>query len=527
MFSTLQPFAIKNTSETMPFSEYQTFLEEYSSKSAYDDLVWYIDKRYHDRNFPKGILTFHFSKLSAQHQHILKQYVLKRLLHRMSAKTLSTHCSALKEFFVFINIEMPSTELEQIPQTVVVKFWDAIQAQHIKPNTKATKISTIRNFLEVMEYNTILQYFHQFDIVFNKNKRHPEKLISKEILKQLDTLYYDNLVVPLEHRTAYWLLRLLPNRVEEVLSMRIECLKKISDSEYLLVIPTFKQSGQYVQPDQKGIIIRNENVGTHLISFIKEQQIVAQNLQDQITSQSERGFLFTHVKRGEMSMKKPFQEWQSNSAYLMKSPAVNKILRRACEHIEAKTATGKPFYATSHSFRHNAITDRLSTGTFRPIDIMWLTKHKNIRMITDAYYHPSHEHIKIAEEQVNAQITQQDINECKARIIQSKYEKKYQQLLDNPFAYQVPGGICSDNSNCKSYMWECLQCPSFVPDANKLSYFQEQVTFWANKLTLADLNSNSLLKENASYNLSLNVRIVEAIHQLNMNGENHAKKGAQ
>lgn len=61
---------------------------------------------------------------------------------------------------------------------------------------------------------------------FKQSRYKKENLISSEDLKIWDTLLKDEqLNIPLEFRTLYWLIRSFPNRITEVLSMKRDCLK--------------------------------------------------------------------------------------------------------------------------------------------------------------------------------------------------------------------------------------------------------------------------------------------------------------
>ena len=97
-----------------------------------------------------------------------------------------------------------------------------------------------------------------------------DKYIPDEVVKKLD-LRMKQEDIPLAYKTVYWILRLIPNRITEVLSMKVDCLKQIDDNTYILSIPTFKQAGQYHKGSVKLIEIKYESMGKFLIDLIKEQ----------------------------------------------------------------------------------------------------------------------------------------------------------------------------------------------------------------------------------------------------------------
>lgn len=91
-------------------------------------------------------------------------------------------------------------------------------------------------------------------------------------------------------------------------------------------------------------------------------------------------------------------------------------------------------------------------------------------------------------------------------------------LLAKPRAHKIGRlGICSDITGCKNDMFECFSCSFFVPNADELDYFIEQVEQWEKKVNLTA--NNPLLKENAEYNLKLSKMIVKKIEDTIKEGE--------
>jgi len=80
-------------------------------------------------------------------------------------------------------------------------------------------------------------------------------------------------------------------------------------------------------------------------------------------------------------------------------------------------------------------------------------------------------------------------------------EQLEKRLLRNFRAHKVRGGICSDITGCKSDMWNCLECESFVPDAGQIGYYEEQSLLWREKS--ARFSTFPLIKGNAEKNAEL------------------------
>lgn len=70
----------------------------------------------------------------------------------------------------------------------------------------------------------------------------------------------------------------------------------------------------------------------------------------------------------------------------------------------------------------------------------------------------------------------------KGKIINADNPIVVRRLLSKPRAHQIGRlGICSDITGCKNDMFECFTCSFFVPNADELNYFKEQVTQWERK----------------------------------------------
>ena len=83
-------------------------------------------------------------------------------------------------------------------------------------------------------------------------------------------------------------------------------------------------------------------------------------------------------------------------------------------------------------------------------------------------------------------------------------------LLGNLRAHRVRGGICCDVTNCKSDMWNCLDCASFVPDAEQFVFYEEQLAAWKSKA--ARFAAFPLIRQTAQKNAELFRIIIEKIN---------------
>ena len=131
---------------------------------------------------------------------------------------------------------------------------------------------------------------------FRGGKGKQKELLPVEVLRKWDRAMKDqNLNIPLEFRTVYWLIRSFPNRITEVLSMKRDCIRSFY-SEYVIQIPTFKQSGGYGREEIKPIPVIYSGQGKYVIDLIKKLQLqneeLLSNSNFSVTKNFKTDFLF-------------------------------------------------------------------------------------------------------------------------------------------------------------------------------------------------------------------------------------------
>ena len=284
--------------------------------------------------------------------------------------------------------------------------------------------------------------------------------------------------VPLPIRTVYWLLRLIPSRISEILGMDIDCLKPF-DGHYCLTIPTWKQNGGYKEPLLRIIHIHDEGIGGYLLTLIREQQKAAHSYQEFLPS-DKKGTLFTRrqsmrYRNGKICYKGVY----GPLTYVQVRDSFQKI----CREFDIRDENGEIYTVTTHQFRHNGITDRLRAG-FTLAQIAEMTAHHGSAMIYASYAHldlfpetlsEPREYFCETPEKKSPYIL------FGGRILNMDVITEAR-LLANLRAHRVPGGICADITHCRSDMWNCLECVHFIPEKEQLPYFEEQAKAWRDKV---------------------------------------------
>ncbi len=94
-----------------------------------------------------------------------------------------------------------------------------------------------------------------------RQRRFDEKYIPESVALQLDAVFKRN-EIDLHLRCAYWLLRLIPSRVGEIVGMSIDCLKRFN-GKYVLFIPTWKQNGGWREPIMRSIHLEETGIAAY------------------------------------------------------------------------------------------------------------------------------------------------------------------------------------------------------------------------------------------------------------------------
>ena len=150
------------------------------------------------------------------------------------------------------------------------------------------------------------------------------------------------------------------------------------------------------------------------------------------------------------------------------------------------------------------------------LQIMLMTDHQNNEMITKTYTHRKNKSLLETQRLVNNEELPSDDEDkpviFKGRILNMD-EKTEERLLKNQRAHRLKGlGICSDFTKCQNDILACLDdCDNFIPDADYLDYFKEQIEVCNEKIQR--FKNNKQLKENIEYNKSLYVKVVNKIEK--------------
>ncbi len=461
-------FEIVKSSKNVSINQLNKVLTNYSTYSNYKDNKWILDKREINQNKTLSHKTIYFSSLSNEGLIFeSKEWASKLIIRKYAVRTISLYIHHLSKLTKYIDVNSiyTFTKVTQIEISQLHHFLFLECQNEVKTNVETWV--RVKQFFKEMDMFKQYYMMEKFIIPKYKNvKKNNEKYIPDYVTNQLDILFKKNDNIPLAHKTIYWILRLLPNRITEVVSMTNDCLKPITSDSYILTISTPKQSGPYESDMIKMIEIKYVGIGAYLIDLIKAQIKFKKTLDSTNITEP---FLF-YMYRYFLFKNKVFKQ-PTKKLDLIYSENFSYFLNRFCTVFEIKDEKGDLFNPTSHQFRHNAISDRMNSGIFRAIDIKPLTGHHTTAMIEQTYTHTSIKDIKKDFPIV-----------FRGRIINTEDEKRMHRLLEKPFARRIHNlGICSDSRACSNSKSQCLRCDFLLPKFENLDYYMHDQSEWIKK----------------------------------------------
>lgn len=468
--STAPKFEITTNSERFPKKDMEQILSSYSEISKFDENTWIIDKLSLDENRTTKQRSIYFGTF--KNEGLLfeaKEWAIKLLLQRRAIKSINGQIGFIRNCD---SVCENTASFGSLTEKEILNIYS-----HIFNNKNMGIKRQIENWTNLKALMKSLEFHQQFSMMekyitpaFPSKKKVEEKYIPEEAARQLDVIFKKQENIPLAYRLIYWTLRLIPNRIMEVLSMTTNCLKQINQDTYVISIPTFKQSGPFTNGSMKLIEIKNEGIGAYYINLVQEQiKIVTE------TYMPDTDFLFYsynyYFRKKNFSEEKEFRKSSQDTIKNISVDSVNRTLKLLCDYHSIHDEEGNSITVTSHQFRHNGISDRMNSGIFRAIDITGLTKHHNTKMIEETYTHTSKTDLKKDSPIV-----------FRGRIINTDNERKLNQLLVKPYAKRIYNlGICSDVRSCSKDKSQCLRCDFMIPNIDDLDYYKSEIDSWKRK----------------------------------------------
>lgn len=489
-------------------AEYIGFAERLGTNVHFASDKWICDTLRRSPSEKTGVYTLYFDRILAPHKDTVKYFAIISLVQNKSIATVKTYICDLIRFFDFWTNHKRNGALYTCDEFTAADFYQYLESRELAEATNIGIWSSVSTFFKTMNGWDKQQLKNPFSISpYCRQRKYYEKYIPEDVVNQLDHIFKKD-EIDLYLRCAYWILRLIPSRISEVVGMPIECLKRF-DGKYVLFIPTWKQNGGWRRPATRSIHLEEKGIAAYLIKLVKEQQEAARQLQKYMPD-NKQGALFTYRQRYIFRKEEPYY---TRLCFVATRDTVRNRFQDICVRYGVRDQDGNLYKVTTHQFRHNGITDRLAAG-FTAAQIADMTGHHGDAMIYNAYAHLDLKPETIIEKQefVSQESGVQDGRYIffGGRILNMS-EQLEKRLLKNLRAHRVRGGICSDITGCKSDMWNCLECKSFVPDAEQRNYYVEQIASWRAKQER--FHEFSLIRENAERNVKLFEHVLKKIDE--------------
>lgn len=488
--------------------EYISFVERLGSGVNFASDKWICDTLCRAPSEKRNMYTLYFDRIPEPHKDTVKYFAALSLIRSKSIATVRSYICDLVRFFDFWVIRGENNALRLCDESVAAEFYQYLEERRLAEATNIGIWSSVSTFFKTMNGWDGEDLKNPFSISpYCRQRKYDAKYIPESVAQQLDAVFKRD-EVELHLRCAYWLLRLIPSRIGEIVGMSIDCLKRF-DSNYILFIPTWKQNGGWRKPVTRSIHLEEKGIAAYLIALIKEQQDVARQLQEYLP-ENKKGALFTYRQRFVYGGKAPYY---SKLCFVATGPNIRTKFQDICIKYGVHDEQGRPYKVTTHQFRHNGITDRLAAG-FTTAQIAEMTGHHGDAMIYNAYTHLDLLPETIIEKQEfvsNESGSRDDRYVLFGGRILNMEEHLERRLLKNLRAHKVRGGICSDITGCKSDMWNCLECSFFVPDAAQKEYYLDQIALWKEKQE--SFAAFPLIRENAGRNVKLFESVLRRIEK--------------
>ena len=478
---------------------YISYLETLGENIIFDDDKWVCDKKKKRLSETNLNVTIYFSKVRREYKEMIKLFAIIRIMSNASIAVVKNDIFRISEYLDFVNGNL------DVSYESAMRYKQYLDMTGLSETTLHSKWGSVNKFYEIMNGYENKKYQMCFaNNPYDSHKKHDYKYIPDTVAQQLDRVfYYEDVDETI--RCVYWILRLVPSRISEVLNIKIDCLKPF-DGHYCLFIPTWKQNGGRREPIMRCIHIENEGMGGYLISLIHKQQNMSKELQ-KFMPENKKDALFTyrtvnHMPDGTKNM--------TNQYRVVSWPVISRKFEKICEKYSIRNELGEIYKVTTHQFRHNGITDRLEKG-FTVEQVTDITGHHGSTMLLDAYSHLNlkPETILKVQNSVISEI-EKDYTAFNGQVMNCSQEQE-DIIMKNVRAHKVRGGICRDITGCKSDMMNCLECQYFKPDPEQLEYYKEQLELWEQKTD--KFKAMPMIRANAERNIKLLKRVVDILQK--------------
>ena len=200
---------------------YRDFLDSLSDNISFESDKWICEKRLKNQSQLLSKVTIYFSMVPEQHREMMKYFALIRLVE---GKGVGTVCGNVGNTAIFLRF-MADSSLSEIQVTTASRFKEYLDRKGYSESSRSSIWSAVGIFLNRMNDFEKMKLPNPFyNNPYQSKRLVDQKYIPEYVAKQLDRMFMEK-DIPVTTRCIYWLLRLIPSRISEILGIKIECLK--------------------------------------------------------------------------------------------------------------------------------------------------------------------------------------------------------------------------------------------------------------------------------------------------------------
>lgn len=397
--------------------------------------------------------TVSFENLSVteEEKRLIKAYTINMLSLLSSPSTCASKVKTIVFLFAFLHEKGLCVTALSTPVINLFRLWlDEIES--LSADRKNLIESDLRGFVDFLREHDLLR---PGVIALPRPRVTPPHEVrrapDRSTLAQLDTYFFDfSTPVPVTYRCLYLLLRLIPGRNQEVLSMTVD---DFSVREDLLEIrmPTYKETANHRAVYQTHYRLAEEYPERLLLRSLREQKEYALQQED---------------IGGARLMVSP-----RNPKRAVSSSEFNAYLEEVCEELGVTDAYGEPAHITMYSLRHANGAELARSTEIDRKEFSRVFAH-NSQYSDDSYGYAS----KRDELQYTAPFTQQvreKLSPQDGSLAQVVTPMRLARLQEEPDTHLIGAQSLCREKRCAPQFMRCVFCeeyrpdPQFIPEAER------------------------------------------------------------
>ena len=412
--------------------------------------------------------------------HRLKELSFAALSKMPEPLTVLVKCWAINFFSLSYSLGTIKSKIAKI--AVFLKYFNNLNISLTSIRNSSVQLFLSQYLENPTLYNSIscaisdfCDFASQNDIEFSESINPPLLPIKQRtsvrrapdqcVVDALDRIFFTKNDIPTDMKCAYLLLRLILNRISEILNMSIDCISYPEEGLFSILIPTKKETPlhrPYISKYSRNL--SGEYTATLYSSIQKQREYALMHQRD--IPEEYSNYLF-------VSSQSPTK--------LLNAADFNAYLQKVCEDNKITDSSGKIAHVTSHHIRHIGVTERLQSEIISPERTQKEANHTSMSTTMGYGYSSLHDESQRTSNIVQ-DVFQAAFSEFQTSTSCSLSPKKYTALQNNPFTRLLPGlGLCS-NIACIPRFEVCLQCEHFTPDRYYNEYFLECSSIVQNRL---------------------------------------------